>query len=114
MALANTADRYGSLSKTFHWLTALLILTLMPLGIVANDMAYQIRTGAETADAFITRTAWLFSLHKTLGVAVFFVALLRILWALSQPKPGLLHRFGRQTFQLAVGVQQARLGLAQR
>ncbi|MEM8653632.1 MAG: cytochrome b/b6 domain-containing protein [Pseudomonadota bacterium] len=91
MALANTADRYGSLSKTFHWLTALLILTLMPLGLIANDMAYQIKTGAETADSFVARTAWLFSLHKTLGVAVFFVALLRILWALSQPKPGLLH-----------------------
>ena len=91
MALANTADRYGGLSKTFHWLTALLILTLFPLGLVANDMAYQLKTGAETSDAFVARTAWLFSLHKTLGVAVFFVALARIAWALSQPKPGLLH-----------------------
>ncbi|WP_299041133.1 cytochrome b/b6 domain-containing protein [uncultured Tateyamaria sp.] len=91
MALANTADRYGSLSKTFHWLTALLIITLMPLGLIANDMAYALKSGAETSDAFIARTAWLFSLHKTLGVAVFFVALARIAWAISQPKPGLLH-----------------------
>ena len=91
MALANTADRYGGLTKTFHWLTALLILSLIPLGVIANDMAYEIKTGAQTEDAFVARTAWLFSLHKTLGVAVFFVALLRILWALSQPKPGLLH-----------------------
>ncbi|MGJ8556346.1 MAG: cytochrome b/b6 domain-containing protein, partial [Sulfitobacter geojensis] len=29
--------------------------------------------------------------HKTLGVTAFFVALARILWAISQPKPGLLN-----------------------
>ncbi|WP_299206652.1 cytochrome b/b6 domain-containing protein [uncultured Tateyamaria sp.] len=91
MALANTADRYGSLSKTFHWLTALLILTLFPLGLVANNMAYELQSMSAPADDLVARTAWLFSLHKTLGVTVFFVALLRILWALNQPKPGLLH-----------------------
>ncbi|WP_299549363.1 cytochrome b/b6 domain-containing protein [uncultured Tateyamaria sp.] len=91
MALANTADRYGSLSKTFHWLTALLILTLFPIGLVANNMAYELQTMSAPADDLVARTAWLFSLHKTLGVTVFFVALLRILWALNQPKPGLLH-----------------------
>jgi len=91
MSLTNTADRFGSVSKTFHWLTALLILTLMPLGLVANRMAYQLRSADGPADELLAQTAWLFSLHKTLGVAVFFVALLRITWALSQPKPGLLH-----------------------
>ena len=33
MALANTAASYGTVTKTFHWLTALLILTAIPLGI---------------------------------------------------------------------------------
>ncbi|APX11145.1 cytochrome b/b6 domain-containing protein [Tateyamaria omphalii] len=91
MSLSNTTDRYGDLAKTFHWLTALLIITLIPLGIIANNMAYEIKASSAPADALIARTAWLFSLHKTLGVAVFFVALARIAWALSQPKPGLLH-----------------------
>ena len=91
MPFANTPSSYGSVTKTLHWLTALLILTLFPLGLVANDMAYDIKTGANLNEAFVSRTAWLFSLHKTLGVAVFFVALIRILWALRQPKPGLLH-----------------------
>ncbi len=89
MALTNTAHRYGSISKCFHWLTALLILTLIPVGIYASNLPHD--TGAELA-----RKAWFFSLHKTLGVAVFFVALARILWAISQAKPGLLnadHRF---------------------
>ena len=84
MALTNTHDRYGGITKTFHWLTALLILTLIPLGWIANELPYD-------TDAELARKAWLFSLHKTLGVTSFFVALLRILWAMSQPKPGLLH-----------------------
>jgi len=84
MTLANTSQTYGSVAKTFHWLTALLILTIIPLGIYANDLPYD--TSEELA-----RKAWFFSLHKTLGIAVFFVALARILWAITQPKPAGLH-----------------------
>lgn len=84
MPLSNTTQRFGFVTKTFHWLTVLLILTLIPLGIVANSM------GFETSEA-LARKAFVFSLHKTLGVTVFFVALLRILWALTQTKPGLLN-----------------------
>ena len=91
MSLANTASSYGAVAKTLHWLTALLILTLIPLGVGANNMAYELRNAAAPADDLLARTAWLFSLHKTLGVAVFFVALARIAWAFTQPKPGLLH-----------------------
>ncbi|MEM6940542.1 MAG: cytochrome b/b6 domain-containing protein [Pseudomonadota bacterium] len=84
MTLTNTDTHFGSVTKGFHWLTALLILTLIPLGWIANQLPY-------TTDAELARKAWLFSLHKTLGVAAFFVASLRILWALSQQKPGLLN-----------------------
>lgn len=84
MALTNSPHRYGSITKSFHWATALLILTLIPLGIFANDLPYE--TSEELA-----RKALFFSLHKTLGVTVFFVALARITWALSQPKPAPLH-----------------------
>ncbi|MEE4188821.1 MAG: cytochrome b/b6 domain-containing protein [Roseobacter sp.] len=84
MSATNTPQLYGSVSKTFHWLTAALILTLIPLGIYANDLPY------DSSEALAYK-AWFFSLHKTLGVAVFFVALARIVWALSQPKPAPLH-----------------------
>lgn len=84
MPRANTANSYGSITKGFHWLTALLILTLIPLGIIANGMAF------DTSE-LLARKALLFSLHKTLGVTVFFVALARIAWALRQVKPGGLH-----------------------
>lgn len=84
MSLTNTSERYGGVTKTFHWLTALLILTLLPLGWYANQLPYE-------TDPELARKAWMFSLHKTLGVAAFFTAALRILWALSQTKPGLLN-----------------------
>ena len=84
MPLSNNATHYGAVAKTFHWLVALLILTLIPLGIIATDAPF------ETSEQ-LAQKAWLFSLHKTLGVTVFFVALLRILWALTQPKPALMN-----------------------
>lgn len=84
MPASNSLNAYGSVTRTFHWLTALLIITAFPLGLIANQMAYD--TGAQLA-----AKAWLFSLHKTVGIAAFTVALLRILWALTQPKPGPAH-----------------------
>lgn len=84
MSSSNTTNTYGSVTKTFHWLTALLILTAFPLGILANNAGFG--TGEE-----IAQKAWLFSLHKTVGVTVFFTALVRILWAISQTKPRALH-----------------------
>lgn len=84
MALSNTTTTYGSVTRSFHWLTALLILTLIPIAMIAEELPY------ETSEQLATK-AWLFSLHKTLGVTVFFVALLRIIWALNQTKPSPLH-----------------------
>lgn len=84
MSRSNTAHSYGSVAKTFHWLTALLIITLIALGIIANGMAY------DTSEQLALK-AWLFSMHKTLGVTMFLVALARIGWALKQPKPNGLH-----------------------
>jgi len=81
MSAANTSQSYGTVTKWFHWVIALLIITLIPLGIVANGMPY------DTSEA-LAQKAFLFSIHKTLGVFVFFLALARIAWAVSQPKPG--------------------------
>lgn len=84
MSTRNTANSYGSVTRTFHWLTALLIFAAFPLGVIANDMAY------DTSEALALK-AQLFSVHKTLGVAVFIVAALRILWAFTETRPVGLH-----------------------
>ena len=84
MALHNTAIRYGAVTKFFHWFIALLVITLIALGLYASDLPFE--TQAE-----LGAKAWYFSLHKTLGVTVFLAALARISWALFQPRPGLLN-----------------------
>jgi cytochrome b561/polyisoprenoid-binding protein YceI len=84
MAISNTTTTYGSVTRGLHWLTALLVITLIPVALIAQQLPY------ETSEQ-LTRKAWLFSLHKTLGVSVFMVSLARIAWALSQPKPAPLH-----------------------
>jgi cytochrome b561/polyisoprenoid-binding protein YceI len=84
MSLTNTPSSYGAVAKTLHWLTALGILLMLPLGLIAAEASY------DSAEA-LARKATLFSLHKTLGVGLFLIALLRILWAVTQPKPAPLH-----------------------
>lgn len=84
MPRSNTAIRYGSVAKTFHWLTALLILSALILGFVAYRAPYE-------DSAQLAFKATLFSVHKTVGLAAFFTALLRILWAFTQPRPKLLN-----------------------
>jgi len=84
MALANTSTAYGTVTRTFHWLTAALILTAIPLGVIAHNIPLE-------TDAQVAQKTLLFSMHKTVGVAAFFVGLARILWAITQPRPAPLH-----------------------
>lgn len=100
MPAADTATAYGTVTRAFHWLTALLILAAFPLGVIANDAPY---ASAEE----LARKAQLFSLHKTLGVAIFAVALARILWAVTQDRPAPLHPERRAETLLAAVVHWA-------
>ncbi|SHE35938.1 Cytochrome b561 [Litoreibacter ascidiaceicola] len=90
----NSTTTYGSVTKSFHWLIALLIITMIPLGIYANGLPY------DTGEALAFK-AQMFSIHKTLGVFIFFTALARIAWAISQPKPALLNADKRLETMLA-------------
>lgn len=92
MPAQNTTSSYGSVTKSFHWLTALLLISAFLMGLIANDLAHDIQSPSFDGSAeTLSRAVLLFSIHKTIGVAAFFTGLARIVWALSQPKPGLLH-----------------------
>ena len=82
--LTNTSHSDGSVARIFHWLTALLILSAIGLGLYAEDLP-------RDTDAAVATLVTIYSAHKTIGVAAFFTALARILWALAQPKPAPLH-----------------------
>lgn len=79
----NTTLRFGGVAKTLHWLTAFLIITMLLLGIIASKWSF------DTSDALATK-GLLFSIHKTLGLMTFVVAILRITWAIIQPRPASL------------------------
>lgn len=101
MPTSNSATHYGSVTKTFHWLTALLILSAIPLGLIATNLAHRIEAGES---ALIAQATLLFSIHKTIGIAAFFTALARILWAITQPHPGLLNTERKTEAMLASTV----------
>lgn len=96
MPARNSTLGYGSVARGFHWLTALMIIAAFPLGMIADGMPY------DTSDALASK-AQVFSVHKTLGVAVFFVALLRILWAMTGERPVALHP-GRKLETFLAGI----------
>lgn len=77
----NTANSYGSVARVFHWLTALIILSAIGLGLLAKRGSFDGIDGQVLS----------YSLHKTLGIAALIVASLRILWALSQKHPAPVH-----------------------
>ncbi|RVV98988.1 cytochrome [Mesobaculum littorinae] len=95
--LANSANSYGAVTRGFHWATAALILVVLPLGWIAHALP------AGTEDE-IARKGMAFSVHKTLGLTTFLVALLRILWAVGQPRPAPVHPTRRGETLLAETV----------
>ncbi len=100
--LTNTATRYGAIARFFHWTIALLILTDIALGLIGEATP----RNAETAANLQT----LYSVHKTIGVSVLLLAILRVLWALSQPKPVPVHTDRKAELHLAEFIHWALYG----
>ena len=76
MALRNSAARYGAVAQTLHWLTAVLVLVAFIEGVGGNEARVYSRTRASQL-----------AIHETLGMALFGLILLRVLWRLIDPPP---------------------------
>ncbi|WLI91619.1 cytochrome b [Massilia sp. R2A-15] len=69
-------ERYGAMAQTFHWLTAILVLAAFILGPGGDELrVYQ--PGRDAGR----------QLHETLGLCVFVLALLRMVWRAVAPRP---------------------------
>ncbi|HCO56031.1 MAG TPA: cytochrome B, partial [Pelagibacterium sp.] len=68
MSLKSTPDRYGTIAIVVHWVTALLVLALIVLGLNAAD-----------ADTDATKRALLIP-HIALGLTVLALTIFRIFW----------------------------------
>ncbi len=103
MGIRNTSRGYGRIARGFHWLMAVLILAAIGLGLYATSLP-----AASDSDI-----AWLFgtfSIHKTLGVTLLTLALLRLGWSLTQSRPAPLHPERRAEALLAATVHWALYG----
>ncbi|MCA0042821.1 cytochrome b/b6 domain-containing protein [Celeribacter litoreus] len=100
--LTNTPTRYGAAARFFHWAIALLILFDLALGLIGEATP-------RNADT-VARLQTIYSVHKTLGVTVLFLAILRVIWAMTQPKPVPLHPDRKAETHLAEFVHWALYG----
>jgi cytochrome b561 len=78
MQFKNTPERYGAISKSFHWLMAFTIIFMLCLGFYMG--------GAEE----LTDKIKLYGLHKSIGVAILILVTLRVLWHLYSKRPPLV------------------------
>ena len=77
MGLTNTITEYGTFSKIFHWLSAALLIVQIPLGFYLVDMDFsELRLTVE-------------SLHVTLGIGIFYLTILRLIYKTLNPTPPL-------------------------
>lgn len=94
--ILNTEERYGVIAQLLHWATAILILILLPLGKYMEGLPF-------STDAEIAHKVWFYSLHKTLGMTVFCIAIIRVIWAFLSKHPEPLHPESKlETFAAAV------------
>jgi cytochrome b561 len=75
--LKNTTERYGVLSMLLHWSMAVLIIGMLVLGLYMTSLP--------DGDP---KWEW-YGLHKSIGMLVFVLALLRLLWISTHPRPAL-------------------------
>ena len=75
MRIRNTAERFGLVARTLHWLTLLLLIAAFTLAISMVNMP------------FSPRKLEFYSWHKWVGVTIFLVVLLRLIWRLANPVP---------------------------
>ncbi len=77
--------RYDSVQVTLHWLIALMIIGMIGLGLfmVGLPRESELPPGEESVRAFY------FLLHKSLGITVAGLVIIRILWRLTHSAPPL-------------------------
>ena len=77
MGLKNSLTEYGSISKIFHWLSAAALLIQIPLGFYLVDLD------------FSEKRLTIESIHVVLGLSLFYLTLLRLIYKLFNPTPSM-------------------------
>lgn len=77
MQALNDANKYGYIAKSFHWAIAILIISAWAIGYYAVDL--------QNNDP---QKGLLYSLHKSIGMVVLMLAIIRVSWrTYNRPPP---------------------------
>ncbi len=76
MRLKTTGDRHGAVTQTFHWLTAILVVASFLFG-----------EGGPEWRVYAAERASMLSWHETLGILVFVLVVLRLIWRAFDGRP---------------------------
>ena len=74
----NESNRYGKVSRMLHWTIAILFISLIPMGIFAS----MIPEDTEYRNVY-------YVVHKTIGVTVFLLVIVRLIWNRLSRRPSL-------------------------
>lgn len=80
-----TTARYTTTAILLHWLMALMIFVVFPLGLYMHDLKLS------------PAKLQLYSYHKWAGITLLLLAILRVLWRLTHRPPALLMPRWQQT-----------------
>ncbi|VVP34803.1 Cytochrome b561 [Pseudomonas fluorescens] len=86
MQLRNSSSRYGWVSIFMHWGVALAVFGLFALGLWMVGLDYYSSWRKDAPD-----------LHKSIGLVLLAVMLLRVLWRFISPPPSALQSYSRMT-----------------
>lgn len=75
MRWTNTPDSFGMVSRLLHWVMAIGVLGMLGLGTALVRMQPSLAN------------LWLFGLHKSLGMTLLVLVLLRLIWHRYSPPP---------------------------
>jgi cytochrome b561 len=89
MQLKNTAERYGLVAQLLHWGIVVLIVTQFVLAEQAEDATS------------LLKKAQTLTLHKNIGMTIFMLAIIRLLWRLANTLPTPLPQIARWQQRIA-------------
>jgi cytochrome b561 len=75
MTIRNTPSRWGHVSQFLHWLIVALIITQVILASIAEDLPIGVKKIA------------MFGRHKSVGITILGLAVIRLLWRWANPTP---------------------------
>lgn len=113
--MIQTSTRYTKTAVVLHWLIAIFLVVMFVLGWFMADLpkdapkqsAYDLLDlGIYTwqlADEVTPRTFY-FNLHKSLGITIFALIAIRILWRITHKPPALLTSYKAMERKVATGT----------